>query len=91
MEIKIGKIVMLNANKSACNRTKNRIREHGSQGFEIMKFVPGSALFDNSPAILFESLGRTSADGFGGKERWRGWLPIGEIIMLEGDENAQYA
>jgi len=88
MEIKIGQTVFLKHDRSACNRTKNRIREHGAQGFVIKMFVPGSGLFDNKPAILFNSVTKLSSDGAGGKEAWSGWLPTGEIIMSEGEENA---
>tara|TARA_Y100001937_G_C6853374_1_gene213105 strand:- start:186 stop:452 length:267 start_codon:yes stop_codon:yes gene_type:complete len=88
VEIKIGQTVFLKHSKAACNRTKNRIREHGRLGFVIKKFVPGSGLFDNQAAILFNSVSELSSDGMGGKEAWVGWLPLGEIIMSEGEENA---
>ena len=88
MEIKVGQTVFLKHNQSACNRTKNRIREHGAQGFVIRMFVPGSGLFDNKPAILLRSITELASDGAGGKEAWSGWLPIGEIIMSEGEDNA---
>lgn len=88
MEIKIGQTVFLKHNRSACNRTKNRIHEHGSEGFIIQKFVPNSGLFNGRPAILFNSVSELSNDGTGGKERWSGWLPIGEIIMSKGEDNA---
>ena len=85
MEIKIGQKVFLKHNHSACNRTKNRIREHGGQGFVIKMFVPSSGLFDNQPAILFDSISELSSNGNGGKEVWSGWLPVGEIIVREGE------
>ena len=88
MEIVIDDIVFLKANRSACNRTKNRIREHGEKGFKIKRFVPTSGLFGHRPAILFNSITETSSNGSGGKENWHGWLPIGEIIMSEGEDNA---
>jgi hypothetical protein len=88
MEIKIGQTVFLKHDRSACNRTKNRIREHGAQGFVIKMFSPSSRLFGGSPAILFDSVSELSSDGMGGKEAWSGWLPIGEIIMSEGEDNA---
>lgn len=83
MEIKIGKEVLVKANRFACSRTKNRIREHGSSGFLIQKFVPGSGLFDGRPAILFLSITAHSSNGMGGKESWRGWLPIDEIDITD--------
>ena len=79
MEIVIGKVVALSANQSACNRTKNRVANHGSQGFEIKRFNPGSQLFGGAAAILFESV---SNSGKGG-ESWFGWLPIDEIVLSE--------
>ena len=88
MEIKIGQKVLLMHNQSACNRTKNRIHEHGSKGFVIEMFVPASGLFGGMPAICFRSVSELSSDGTGGKERWRGWFPIGEIIMTEETRNA---
>ena len=88
MEIKIGKTVFLKHNRSACNRTKNRIREHGSEGFVIKMFVPGSGLFDGAPAILFQSVTESASDSRGGRENWVGWIPIGEIDMCEGESDA---
>jgi|TARA_R110000824_G_scaffold340306_2_gene526816 hypothetical protein len=88
MEIKIGQKVFLKHDQSACNRTKNRIREHGSKGFVIEMFVPASSHFGGAPAICFRSVSELSSDGIGGKERWRGWFPIGEIIMTEETRNA---
>ncbi len=84
MEIKIGQTVFLKHNRFACNRTKNRIREHGSKGFVIQKFVPGCGLFDGCPAILFNSVTAFSSDGADGKESWVGWLSVDEIEMSEG-------
>ena len=88
MEIKVGETVFIKHNRSACNRTKNRIREHGTQGFVIKMFRPNSCLFGGSPAILFDSVSELSSDGMGGKEAWHGWIPIGEIIMTEGEKDA---
>jgi len=88
MEIKFGQTVFLKHNRFACNRTKNRIREHGSEGFVIQKFVPGCGLFDGRPAILFNSVTELSSDGAGGKESWVGWFPIDEIEMSESEDNA---
>ena len=79
MDIIIGKIVTLKPVQGACQRTKNRIREHGSQGFTIIRFDPGSQLFGNTPAVLLDSVSTTSSDGQGGREQWSGWLPLLEI------------
>ena len=88
MEIKIGHKVLLMYNQSACNRTKNRIREHGSKGFIIKMFNPNSHLFGGQPAILFDSVSKLASNGKGGREAWRGWFPIGEFIMSEGINDA---
>ena len=79
MDIIIGKTVTLKWIKGACQRTKNRIREHGSQGFVISRFDPGSQLFGNTPAVLLNSVSVTASDGQGGREQWSGWLPLLEI------------
>ena len=86
MEIKIGKVVLISANRFACSRTKNRIREHGDKGFLIKKFVPGSGLFDGRPAILFRSVTENFSNGWGGKETWLGWLPVDEIDVSESSD-----
>ena len=88
MEIKIGQKVLLMHNQSACNRTKNLIREHGSKGFVIEMFVPASSHFGGAPAICFRSVSKLSNCATGGKECWRGWLPIGEFIMSDGVNDA---
>ena len=79
MDIQIGNTVMLRPLAGACQRTKNRIREHGSRGFVISGFNPGSWLFGNTPAVLLESVTETASNGMGGKESWKGWLPLLEI------------
>ena len=63
----------------ACQRTKNRLNEHGTEGFTIIGFDPGSWLFGNTPAVRLESITKSSSDGNGGKEEWMGWLPLLEI------------
>ena len=83
MDIKIGRVLKLKPLKGACQRTKNRIREHGSQGFVITRFDPGSRLFGNTPAVLFNSVSVTASDGQGGREQWSGWLPILEVEELQ--------
>lgn len=85
MDIIIGKTVTLKPIKGACQRTKNRIREHGSQGFTITRFDPGSRLFGNTPAVMLESVTVTASDGKGGKENWSGWLPLLEIDEVENE------
>ncbi len=75
MDIKIGEAVHIWALKGACQRTKNRIREHGAEGFIITGFDPGSWRFGNTPAVLLESVSKSAAGG----EEWKGWLPLLEV------------
>ena len=71
MNIEIGATILIKAASGACKRTKNRIREHGSEGFVIKDFTPSSWLFDGAPAINVKPAGK--GDG------WFGWLPLPEI------------
>ena len=75
MNIVIGNILFLKPLPDACSRTKNRIREHGKEGFQIIRFNPGSQLFGGTPAVLFRSESKTAKGG----EEWFGWLPLLEI------------
>ena len=75
MDIVVGDIVHIQPASGACRRTKNRIHEHGACGFEIVRFVPHSSLFDGCPAILFRSVSKT----YTGKETWLGWIPLLEV------------
>ena len=79
MQIKIGNVVFIKPNSSACSRTKNRIREHGGDGFKIVQFNPSSQLFGFTPAIRFTSMACLASDGKGRKESWNGWLPLLEV------------
>lgn len=85
MDIQIGNTVMLRPLAGACQRTKNRIREHGTQGFVITSFNPGSWLFGNTPAVMLKSVTVTASDGQGGKENWQGWLPLQEIDEVDSE------
>lgn len=75
MNVVIGEIVFLQPLKGACNRTKNRIAQHGKEGFQILRFDPGSQLFGGTPAVLMRSESKTAKGG----EEWFGWLPLLEI------------
>ena len=79
MDIQIGKIVFIQAAKGVCNRTKNRVANHGSQGFEIKRFNPGSWQFGGAPAVLLESVSKTAKGG----EQWFGWLPLQEVMEAQ--------
>ena len=58
----------LTASKSASNRTKNRVREHGPAFIEKNR-VQSSKVLAGVPAILVHS---QSTD-------WFGWLPLHEV------------
>lgn len=79
MDIQIGKIVFIQAANGACSRTKNRVANHGSQGFEVKRFNPGSWQFGDGPAVLLESVSKTARGG----EQWFGWLPLQEVMETQ--------
>ena len=79
MNIQIGKIVFIQAANGACSRTKNRVANHGAEGFEIKRVDPGSWLFGGAPAVLLESISKTSKGG----ESWFGWLPLEEVTEAQ--------
>ena len=83
MNVEIGSIVFIKPASSACSRTRNRIREHGAEGFLIEQFNPGSWLFGNSPAVRLTALTCRASNGAGGKESWSGWLPLQEVEEVE--------
>jgi hypothetical protein len=68
--MKSGNMVKLRAKESASNRTKNRIREHGEQAFEVCR-EPQHIFSMAKVAVLLKA------------ERWLGWLPIDEIEVIE--------
>ena len=75
----VGKMVTLKAAPHASQRTKNRIREHGPV-FCVKNSMPAAQWFDG-PAILVEPMASrpTPLDN---PERWAGWLPFDEIVIL---------
>ena len=80
--MKIGSHVHIKWNTSACSRTKNRIREHGRDGFIVLS-QPKSVRFAGGQWISLTSVSKLSSDGRGGKEEWIGWLPANEQIEEE--------
>ena len=66
------------ANKTACQRTKNRIREHGPL-FRVCDARNSVLCMGHRPALRLEAQTRHSSDGKGGREHWQGWLPLEEI------------
>ena len=66
-----GSTVMLKAASGASQRTRNRIRERGADGFTVERAPQPIAAADNRGVnwVLLMSL-----DG-----KWSGWLPVDEI------------
>ena len=73
----IGSTVMLKAASGASQRTRNRIRERGADGFTVEKAPQPIAAPDNRGVnwVLLMSL-----DG-----KWSGWLPVDEIEVVNED------
>ena len=72
--MKIGDTIKIKALSGACQRTKNRIRERGADGFTVEKAPQPIAAADNRGVnwVLLMSL-----DG-----KWSGWLPVDEIEVV---------
>ena len=68
---KIGSIVQIKAAQGASQRTKNRIRERGTHGFEVLREAQPITAPDNRGVNWIMVM---SADG-----KWSGWLPIDEV------------
>ena len=69
--LKQGQHVFLAATPGACQRTKNRIRERGADGFTVEK-EPQTCLFADNRGVNWVMV--MSIDG-----KWSGWLPIDEV------------
>ena len=69
-----GSTVMLKAASGASQRTRNRIRERGADGFTVEKEPQSIAAAGNRGVnwVLLMSL-----DG-----KWSGWLPVDEIEVV---------
>ena len=69
-----GSTVMLKAASGASQRTKNRIRERGADGFTVERPPQSITAADNRGVnwVLLMSL-----DG-----KWSGWLPVDEIEVV---------
>ena len=77
--MKVGETIQLKAAHKAESRTKNRIRENGP--LFLVQATPQTTRFDRAGRlwVMLESLAMNASDGQGGKEHWKGWLPIDEI------------
>ena len=71
---KIGSVVKLKATQGASQRTRNRIRERGAQGFEVIK-RPQTASFADNRGVQWVLLDAKDSE-------WRGWLPVDELEVV---------
>ena len=72
--MKIGETIKIKALSGASQRTKNRIRERGADGFTVEK-EPQAASFANNRGVKWVMLTSKSGD-------WLGWLPVDEIEVI---------
>ena len=70
----IGSTVMLKAASGASQRTRNRIRERGDEGFTVGR-KPQAASFAGNRGVNWVMLTSQSGD-------WLGWLPVDEIEVV---------
>ncbi len=70
----IGSTVMLKAASGASQRTRNRIRERGADGFTVER-APQPIAAPNNRGVNWVLL--MSLDG-----KWSGWLPVDEIEVV---------
>ena len=74
---KVGSVVKLKAAQGASQRTKNRIRERGAQGFTVGR-NPQTALFSENRGVVWVFLNSKDSE-------WCGWLPVDEIEVVNED------
>jgi hypothetical protein len=70
----VGSTVMLKAASGASQRTRNRIRERGADGFTVER-APQPIAAPNNRGVNWVLL--MSLDG-----KWSGWLPVDEIEVV---------
>ena len=70
----VGSIVEVKAVQGASQRTRNRIRERGAQGFEVIK-RPQTASFADNRGVQWVLLDSKDSE-------WRGWLPVDELEVV---------
>ena len=73
--MKTGEHIKLRPTPKAKGRTKNRLREHGEAGFIVQRVSANVGCLEHRPALLLESVSKTSTGG----ESWHGWLPCEEV------------
>ena len=72
--MKIGETIKIKALSGASQRTKNRIRERGADGFTVER-APQPIAAPNNRGVNWVLL--MSLDG-----KWSGWLPVDEIEVV---------
>ena len=72
--MKIGDTIKIKALSGASQRTKNRIRERGADGFTVER-PPQSITAPDNRGVNWVMV--MSADG-----KWSGWLPVDEIEVV---------
>ena len=72
--MQVGQTIEIKALSGASRRTKNRIRERGSQGFVVSQ-PPQPVIFSNSRGVDWVLLDSKDSD-------WSGWLPVDEIEVI---------
>ena len=82
--VNVGSTVSLAPVKGATSRTKNRLRENGTDFIVMSDARTCQHDRGHQMWILFESAAIRSSDGKGGKEPWVGWLPVLEIEVTDG-------
>ena len=70
--MKVTEKVMIAAAPNARMRTKNRLNEHGKEGFKVGRMPESVQCFNGAFGIFLEA-----PDG------WEGWLRWDELIILD--------
>lgn len=73
--MKSGDLIFVSPSGKAQKRTKNRLREHGGEGFIVQQISKNVGCMGNRPAILLKSVSKTAS----GNEEWSGWLASEEV------------
>ncbi len=74
-----GMHIGISSKPEASQRTKNRIRERGREGFLVQSSPPiqSCKALENRQAVLVVA----ASDGERRGDRWMGWLPMNEVTI----------
>ncbi len=75
INVESGDLIFISPSNKAKGRTKNRLREHGADGFVVQKVSTSASCLDSRPAVLLKSISKTASGG----EQWHGWLALEEV------------